>query len=56
MKHIIQRWELSGQGDGGFLEENAAVDEEEDASDEGREDDSHDRDGHRFGSLKKRPH
>ncbi len=63
MKHGIQRWERSGQGDGGFLDKNAMVDEEEeDVSDEEGgegeegEDDSHDGVvGHRFGHLKKRP-
>jgi hypothetical protein len=44
----IQRWERSGQGDGGFDKEDAAVEEDEDASDEGGN-------GNRFGRLKKWP-
>jgi hypothetical protein len=34
LKHGIQRWECSGQGDGRFLDKDAVVDEEEDVSDE----------------------
>jgi hypothetical protein len=48
LKRGIQKWERSGQGDGGFDKEDAAVEEDEDASDEGGN-------GNRFRRLKKRP-
>jgi hypothetical protein len=48
LKRGIQRWECRGQGDGGFNKEDAVVEEDEDASDEGGN-------GNRFGRLKKRP-
>jgi hypothetical protein len=59
LKRGIQRWERSGQGDGGFLDEDEVVDNEEGDSDEERggeegEDDSYDGVGRRFGRLKKR--
>jgi hypothetical protein len=55
LKHGIQRWDRSGQGDGGFDKEDALVEEDEDASDEREEDDDKDGYGNRFGRLKKRP-
>jgi hypothetical protein len=55
LKRVIQNWEKSGQGSGGFIEEDDVFEDYEEDEDEDINNDDAEKQGFAFGSLADQP-